>query len=125
MCDLEVIKKEVPIENEISKHMKLMKTAIGWRAHCPWHDDKVPSFTVYSKTNSFYCYSCGVGGSVIDFLMRIQPLGDWKLNSVIRYLLHTYGQRNTTNTKTNQEKGDDGRTDVGSSQTSITGKDTI
>ena len=110
-CDLELIKREVPIENEISKRVKLMKTSIGWKAHCPWHDDKIPSFTVYTKTNSFYCYSCGRGGSVIDFLMHIN---DWQLNSTIRDLIHNYGKRDSTNTtkeikKERSNGGTDGR----------------
>lgn len=36
---------------------------------CPLHKEKTPSFTVYKKTNSWYCFGCGRGGSNIDFVM--------------------------------------------------------
>ena len=39
------------------------------QALCPFHNEKTPSFTIYPKTNSFKCFGCGVGGSVIDFVM--------------------------------------------------------
>lgn len=37
---------------------------------CPFVHEKTPSFTIYLDQNSFFCYSCGSGGSVIDFIMR-------------------------------------------------------
>ena len=39
------------------------------QAICPFHSEKTPSFTIFPKTNSFKCFGCGVGGSVIDFVM--------------------------------------------------------
>ena len=38
---------------------------------CPFHSEKTASFTVYADTDSFYCYGCGMGGSVIDFVMKM------------------------------------------------------
>ena len=39
------------------------------QALCPFHSEKTPSFTIFPKTNSFKCFGCGVGGTVIDFAM--------------------------------------------------------
>jgi len=41
------------------------------QALCPFHSEKTPSFTIFPKTNSFKCFGCGAGGSVIDFAMLI------------------------------------------------------
>jgi len=41
----------------------------GNKALCPLHNEKSPSFTVYPQSNSWHCFGCGVGGSVIDFVM--------------------------------------------------------
>jgi len=41
------------------------------QALCPFHNERTPSFTIYPKTNSFKCFGCGIGGSVIDFVMQM------------------------------------------------------
>ena len=41
------------------------------RASCPLHDEKTPSFRVYPDTNSWFCFGCGAGGTVIDFVSRL------------------------------------------------------
>lgn len=60
--------KEVPITNfytdRLSKHSKL---ATG---RCPFHNEKTGSFTIYLEQNTFWCYGCGAGGTVIDFIMK-------------------------------------------------------
>ena len=41
--------------------------------HCPFHEDKTPSFVVSEKKNLWHCLgACRAGGSVIDFVMRAQ-----------------------------------------------------
>lgn len=43
---------------------------------CPFHADTDPSLHIYTEPGrGFYCYSCNVGGSVIDFVMRLFNLG--------------------------------------------------
>lgn len=41
---------------------------------CPFHADKTPSFHVYSKTNSWFCFGCQQGGDAIKFVMQSQKL---------------------------------------------------
>ena len=41
----------------------------GNKALCLFHKESKPSFQVYPKTNSFYCFGCGKGGDVIAFIM--------------------------------------------------------
>lgn len=60
--------KEVPITNfytdRLSKHNKL---ATG---RCPFHNEKTGSFTIYLDQNTFWCYGCQSGGTVVDFVMK-------------------------------------------------------
>jgi len=44
------------------------------KALCPLHNEKTPSFTIYPSNNSWHCFGCGVGGSVIDFVMACYGL---------------------------------------------------
>ena len=37
---------------------------------CPFHDENEGSFTVYADSERFYCFGCGEGGDVLDFIQR-------------------------------------------------------
>ena len=41
---------------------------------CPFHDEAEGSFTVYGDTERFYCFGCGEGGDVLDFIRRVENL---------------------------------------------------
>jgi|2_EtaG_2_1085320.scaffolds.fasta_scaffold32441_2 hypothetical protein len=60
--------KRVPIENFYDG--KLQRNGARLKGNCPFHNEKTPSFTIYLNQNSFYCYGCHIGGSVIDFLIK-------------------------------------------------------
>ncbi len=47
------------------------RTLIGL---CPFHTDRTPSFTIYPSTQSWYCFSCRIGGDVFDFVERKERL---------------------------------------------------
>ena len=41
---------------------------------CPFHEEAEGSFTVYSDSQRFYCFGCGLGGDVLDFIQRVENL---------------------------------------------------
>jgi len=41
---------------------------------CPFHNEKTPSLKIYPEGKGFYCFGCGAGGSVIDFVMKLFSL---------------------------------------------------
>ena len=41
---------------------------------CPFHEEAEGSFTVYSDSQRFYCFGCGLGGDVLDFVQRMENL---------------------------------------------------
>ena len=41
---------------------------------CPFHEEKEGSFTVYGDSERFYCFGCGEGGDVLDFVQRMEDL---------------------------------------------------
>ena len=41
---------------------------------CPFHDEAEGSFTVYADSERFYCFGCGAGGDVLDFIRRVENL---------------------------------------------------
>ena len=51
---------------------RLRQNYTRWVACCPLHGEKTPSFTIYTKNNSWYCFGCGEGGNTIDFIMKLK-----------------------------------------------------
>ena len=45
-----------------------------WKACCPFHQEKTPSFIVNPDSNTFHCFGCGKGGNVFTFVMMIENL---------------------------------------------------
>lgn len=61
------IKNQVRITDLLSR-LSLEPSRAGF-LRCPAHADNTPSLKIYPESDSFYCFSCAVGGSVIDFYM--------------------------------------------------------
>ncbi len=59
------------ITDVVQTYVKLRHTGKMHTGLCPFHNEKTPSFVVYPDTQSFYCFGCGAGGSVITFIQRI------------------------------------------------------
>jgi DNA primase catalytic core len=72
---LERIKTEVSLLNLVeSQGYQPKKQGKDYAVCCPFHDDKTPSCIISPKSNLFNCFGCGVGGSVIDWVMKTQGL---------------------------------------------------
>jgi DNA primase len=56
----------------ISQYVDLKKAGRDFRGLCPFHGDKDPSFYVSPHKGIFHCFGCAVGGSVFNFLMRME-----------------------------------------------------
>ncbi len=54
----------------IGERVPLKKEGKNYRGLCPFHGEKTPSFSVSSEKQVFYCFGCGVGGNVYQFLMK-------------------------------------------------------
>ena len=71
---IEELKYRSPIEEVISSYVTLKRAGANYNGLCPFHSEKTPSFTVFPKTSSFYCFGCGAGGDVVSFIMRAENL---------------------------------------------------
>lgn len=71
---LEEIKNNVDLLGYIENDIELTKKGKDYFGHCPKHVDLTPSFSVNPKKNIFYCFSCGRGFSIFDYLMEYEGL---------------------------------------------------
>jgi DNA primase len=62
------------IVDVIDARVPLTKAGKDYKARCPFHDEKTPSFTVSADKQFYHCFGCGVHGSAIGFLMAYDHL---------------------------------------------------
>lgn len=71
---LDEIKKNVNLLEYIGNDIELKKRGKEYFGHCPKHVDLTPSFSVNPEKNMFYCFSCGRGFSIFDYLMEYEGM---------------------------------------------------
>ncbi|MEG1244037.1 MAG: CHC2 zinc finger domain-containing protein [Oscillospiraceae bacterium] len=59
---LNEVRLRTDIDELIGQYVELKRQGRLAKALCPFHSEKTPSFTVYSDTQSYYCFGCGKGG---------------------------------------------------------------
>lgn len=69
MDDLELIKQKINIVDLIQEYFPLKKAGINFKASCPFHQEKTPSFMVSPERGIFKCFGCDLGGDIFKFLM--------------------------------------------------------
>ena len=62
------------IVDVIGRRVNLVKAGRDYKAPCPFHDEKTPSFTVSAQKGFYHCFGCGAHGTVIGFLMNYENL---------------------------------------------------
>ena len=68
------IKDSADIVDIVGGCIQLRRAGNSWKACCPFHNEKTPSFHVNPARQTFHCFGCGVGGDAIKFLMMFENL---------------------------------------------------
>ena len=68
------IKDSSDIVELLSKYLQLRRAGNSWKACCPFHSEKTPSFHVNPARQTFHCFGCGVGGDALKFIMMFENL---------------------------------------------------
>lgn len=71
---LNELRMRCDIEQVISSYVQLKRRGKNLVGLCPFHNEKTPSFTVYPESQSYFCFGCGAGGEVINFIRRAENL---------------------------------------------------
>ena len=89
MNPVEEIRSRLDIVDVLSKHVELKRTGRNYKALCPFHTEKTPSFVVFPDTQRWRCFgACSEGGDVYSFLMK---KNGWDFGETLRTLAEQTG----------------------------------
>ncbi len=68
------VKENLSIIDVVSTYVRLEKSGSQFRARCPFHNERTPSFYVSPERKSFHCFGCGVHGDIFTFVEKIENI---------------------------------------------------
>ena len=71
---VEEIKARIPIEDLIGSYVKMEKAGKSFKAKCPFHNEKTPSFFISPDRGGYYCFGCGAKGDIFSFVEQFEGL---------------------------------------------------
>ena len=75
MAIVDDIKGRLDILDVVSQHTALQRSGRSYKANCPFHTERTPSFFVFPERQSWRCFgACATGGDIFSFVMRIENL---------------------------------------------------
>ena len=99
----ENLKNSIDIVDIISNYIEIKKAGANFKANCPFHGEKTPSFVISPSKQIYHCFGCSVGGDAIQFVMEYEkinyPEALEKIASMMNFSLE-YSQGSSDHTET-------------------------
>lgn len=72
---LDTLRQRIDLVEVLSSHLDLKRAGASFKALCPFHEEKTPSFIVKRGDSHYHCFGCGAHGDAIAFLMQHSQMG--------------------------------------------------
>jgi DNA primase len=66
------IKERLSIVDVISSYLSIEKAGKNYKAKCPFHNEKTPSFSISEERGIYYCFGCGAKGDIFSFVEKFE-----------------------------------------------------
>lgn len=90
---VEEVKSKVDIVSLLSEYIDLKKAGRNYKANCPFHGEKTPSFMVSPELQIYKCFGCGESGDVFSFLQKHENMD---FGEALKYLADKVGVKLTS-----------------------------
>src|SRR5262249_6950045 len=71
---IENLRQKIDLIDVLHSHLDLKRAGASFKALCPFHEEKTPSFIVHQGDSHYHCFGCGAHGDAISFLMSFLKL---------------------------------------------------
>lgn len=71
---IEQIKDRLPITEVLSSYITITPSGTQFKARCPFHNEKTPSFHISPERGFYYCFGCGAKGDIFSFVQQFEGL---------------------------------------------------
>lgn len=68
-ASLELLRSRIDLVEVLNPYLKLQRAGAAYKALCPFHEEKSPSFVIQKGDSHYHCFGCGAHGDAIQFLM--------------------------------------------------------
>lgn len=101
MSQVNQVKDASEIVEVIGQRLDLIRAGASYKAHCPFHSEKTPSFFVNPQIQRYRCFGCGAKGDVFEFLQQYEGMS---FLEALEYLADQAGIKLKQYTKTKEDE---------------------